>query len=310
MSIEIIIPNYNGFELIEKNVPKVIAAIDEKDISITIVDDASRQDEQEKLSAFIEKLAKDSKIPIRLLLNKNNVGFSSNVNRGALKSSADIIVLLNSDVSPEKGFLTPLLSHFKDENIFGVGCMDKSIEGDKQVLRGRGLAKWVRGFLVHRRGEVDKTDTFWISGGSCAYRTSIFQQLGGLDSLYNPFYWEDIDISYRAQKYGYKVVFEPKSIVVHTHAKGSIKKHYKNDRVQAIAMRNQITFVWKNITDNSLLLSNILFLPYYIIRSIVTRDMVFLKGFVLAVFRLPAIMKRRSEQKKYYIRSDKEIIPA
>lgn len=306
--IEVIIPNYNGFELIEKNIPKVLHVLAAyPNIEVTIVDDGSRIEEQELLSEYIKSINKKNKIQIKLMLFQKNLGFSSNVNRAALESTSDILVLLNTDVYPRKDFLDAVLPHFKDELLFGVGCMDESIE-DKTILRGRGIGEWKSGFILHRKGEVDRTDTFWVSGGSSAFRTDLFKLLGGFDPLYNPFYWEDIDLSYRAQKAGYKILFEPKSVVVHVHKKGSIKKHYKDDTIRSYAMRNQFTIVWKNITDIDLIFSHLLFLPLHLARAILKRDKIFLRGFFLAILRLPDIMKHRKIQKKQFILKDKDIL--
>lgn len=309
MKTEIIIPNYNGFDLIKENLPQIETIVrSEKNISITIVDDGSTPDEQEKLSEFISTFKKSTSIPVTLLLNQKNVGFSSNVNRAALISKATILILFNTDVTPEKGFLAPLLSHFSDPEVFGVACMDKSIEGEKTVLRGRGLARWHKGFLEHRKGEVNNINTFWISGGSSAVRADLFQKLSGFDPLYNPFYWEDIDLSYRAQKAGYKIIFEEKSVVVHMHRKGSIKKHYKDNTILSYAMRNQFTFIWKNITDSSLIASHLMYLPKYLVSALLRRDMIFMKGFCLAFLRLPDIMRHRNIQKRQFKLTDKEIL--
>lgn len=308
MRIEVVIPNFNGFDLIEQNLPKVIESVKHhKDVLLTIVDDGSLGAEQEKLCHYIEKHNKTSKLHVNLMLFQENLGFSSNVDRAALISKSDILILLNTDVAPHPDFLDALLPHFKDKDMFAVGCMDESIEA-KTVLRGRGIGEWKRGFVVHSKGEVDKTDTFWVSGGSGAFRTRIFQELGGLDRLYDPFYWEDIDLSYRAQKAGYKIYFEPKSVVIHVHKKGSIKKHYKDEVIKSYAMRNQFTFIWKNITDGNLLMSHFFWLPYYLLRSILSGDKIFLKGFLLAILRLPAIMKNRNVQKKQYKLTDKQIL--
>lgn len=308
MKLEIIIPNFNGFELIQQNLPKVIDSIKKHPpVTITIVDDGSKVEEQDKLSAYIEKHNKTAKTPVNLMMFQENMGFSSNVDRAALISTSEILVLLNTDVAPHPNFLDSLLPHFKDKNVFAVGCMDESIE-TKTVLRGRGIGEWKRGFIVHRKGEVDKTDTFWVSGGSGAFRTETFQMLGGLDKLYDPFYWEDIDLSYRAQKAGYTVLFEPKSVVIHVHKKGSIKKHYKDETIRSYAMRNQFTFIWKNITDTNLLISHILWLPYYLLRSIIKGDKIFLMGFLLALLRVLDIMKSRKIQKKQFVLTDKEIL--
>lgn len=308
MNIEVIIPNYNGFELIQKNLPKVISAVkNHKVAKITIVDDGSTLEEQKNLEEFVAKINRNSTAKINLMLFQQNKGFSSNVNRAALSSTADILILLNTDVYPHQNFLDALLPHFKDENIFGVGCMDESIE-DKTVLRGRGLARWDRGLLVHSKGEVDKSDTFWVSGGSSAFNRKLFQKLNGFDALYDPFYWEDIDLSYRAQKAGYKVLFEPKSVVVHVHKKGSIKKHYKDDVIKSYAMRNQFTFIWKNISDKKLLFSHFLWMPYYLLSAIARFDKIFLKGFFLAILRIPAILRQRNMQNRYYCKKDREVL--
>lgn len=310
MKLEIIIPNFNGFDLIKKNFPMVLAALgDEKDIEIIIVDDGSKKEEQEALNEFINKINKDSKIHVRLLLFERNVGFSSNVNRAALRSNSDLLIFLNSDAVPEKGFLKFLLPHFTDAALFGVGMMDKSIEGEKIILRGRGITYWKKGMLFHGKGEVDKTNTSWVSGGSSIVRTELFKKLGGFDSLYDPFYWEDIDLSYVARKAGYKILFEPKSIIVHSHFEGSIKKHYKEKDVTEISYRNQLIFIWKNITDTPFVISHLFLLPYYVARALLHFDIAFLKGFLLAVQRLPDIMKHREEIKKKFKLLDKEIIP-
>jgi GT2 family glycosyltransferase len=310
MSIDVIIPNYNGSHLIEKNLPAVVAAVKKyNNVQILIVDDGSKPEEQKKLSDIICKVHEKSPVKVHIQLNKRNVGFASNVNRGAHNSTADFLVLLNSDVSPERDFLDPIFPLFeKDEKLFGVGCMDKSIEGSKTVLRGRGIGLWKRGFLVHARGEVDQSDTLWISGGSSIVRREVFQKLGGFDPLYDPFYWEDIDLSYRAQKAGYSVRFEKESIVEHSHNEGAIRSTQTKERVQTIAYRNQFTFVWKNITDSKMLCSHILWLPYHFVKTLSNRDITFTRGFFLAIARLPAILLQRRKQQSLYKISDREIL--
>ncbi|MEK6846843.1 MAG: glycosyltransferase, partial [Nanoarchaeota archaeon] len=149
MSVDVVIPNYNGFELVKENLPKVIEEAKRYGGSIIIVDDGSNKDEFESLSNFV----KDKNI--LLLRNERNSGFSSAVNRGMSKSNSDFVVLLNTDVLPEDNFLDAAIKDLlSDGNLFGLGFMDKSVEDGKTILRGRGLAKWEKGFLVHRRGEV------------------------------------------------------------------------------------------------------------------------------------------------------------
>lgn len=306
MRIDVVIPNYNGSELIKKNLPKVIYETEKYNSLIIIPDDGSKEEDFNSLSSFVENLKNKR---IKLVRYEKNLGFSSNLNRGVSLSSADFVVLLNSDVIPEKDFLENALKDIlNDESLFGVGFMDKSVEAGQTVLRGRGLASWSRGFLIHRRGEVDHEDTFWISGGSSIVRRELFNKLSGFDPLYNPFYWEDIDLSYRARKSGYKVKFQPKSVVVHKHSEGAIKKNFTNFKVKKIAYRNQLIFIWKNITDLSLIMSHLMWLPLSILSAVLRYDLAFILGFLLAVLKLPDIIMRRLSQAKLYKLRDSEII--
>ena len=59
--------------------------------------------------------------------------------------------------------------------------------------------------------------TLFASGGHSAYRRDRFLEMGGFDPLFAPFYWEDVDLCYRAWKRGWKILFEPRSAVLHDH---------------------------------------------------------------------------------------------
>lgn len=306
MNISVVIPNYNGENLLKKNLPPLIDLIKdykEGDREIIVVDDASKDESKEFL-----RLIKEKDSILKFFINRKNLGFSSTVDKGAEKAKGEIIILLNTDVLPDKGFLEPLLSHFKTQEVFAVGCMDRSIEGDKEILRGRGVGSWKRGFLVHKKGDIRKSDTLWVSGGSGAFRKSIWDKLGGLDSLYNPFYWEDIDLSYRAKKAGYKTIFEKGSAVIHRHEEGAIKSNYTSSKIKIISYRNQFIFAWKNINDVDLILSHILWLPYHFIKAFLRLDKEFFAGFWEALVLSPKIYRKRRQQQKFIKRSDRQVL--
>lgn len=302
MNVSVVIPNYNGEELLLKNLPELFNELNKYkkgEIEVIVVDDGSEDNSVNVIKRFPK---------VKLLINPKNVGFSQTVNKGVEEAKGELILLLNTDVLPQKDFLDPLLTHFNDPNVFAVGCMDKSVEKNGEiVLRGRGIGLWKRGFLVHSRGEVDSNDTLWVSGGSGMFRNSIWEKLGGLNTLYNPFYWEDIDLSYRAQKSGYKVIFENKSVVLHEHEKGIIKKKFSPFRVKSIVYRNQFIFVWTNLTDSNLVLKHFLWLPYYFIKTILSLDFAFTIGFLNALLRIPKILKTRYNNKRLFILSDLEV---
>ena len=305
MKIDFIIPNFNGAHLIEHNIGKVINAHKGYRGEIIIIDDGSTSSDYVNL----EKAVKGSDAKITLLRHTINKGFSSAINTAVKHSDADYVVLLNSDVIPQQDFLTyPLESMISDTTLFGVGFLDESHEDDKVIKRGRGIGIWKRGIMQHMRGEVDSNDTFWISGGSCIIRRSYFTRLGGMDTLFNPFYWEDIDLSYRAKKAGYKIMFDNRAIVDHFHEKGSIQNNFNEMDINSTAYRNQFIFIWKNITSSHLLINHIMYLPIVLLSAIKGGDMNLIKGFFLAVMKLPAIINKRHKQRAFNKISDIEII--
>jgi GT2 family glycosyltransferase len=303
MKISIVIPNYNGEYLLKKNLEKVFKEVNTYEGGkgeIIVVDDGS-------MDGSVSEILKHKTENLKLIENKKNLGFAPTVNKGVKAATGEIVILLNTDVYPEDGFLEPLLKHFSDEKVFAVGCLDRSVESGGIILRGRGLGEWKRGFLVHRRGEVDKTNTLWVSGGSGAFRKIIWDRLGGLNELYAPFYWEDIDLSYRALKSGYKVLFEPRSIVVHEHEKGAIKSKYSVFKIKKIAYRNQFIFVWGN-ADLNIIFSHILWLPYYFVKAVVNSDWPFFLGFLKALLLIPKLLKFRFMAQKLFVKKDAEVI--
>lgn len=303
-TISIIIPNYNGKKLLGLNLPLIIKLKEEwKEIcEIIVVDDKSTDDSIKFLS---------EKFPSLTIIKKHdNSGFIDTVNLGIEKAKGEFVLLLNTDVSPDSDIVPKLLMHFKDKKVFGVGCLDKSVEDGKVIERGRGIGIFLKGFLVHKRGQTNKDNTLWVSGGSAMFRKSTWQYLGGLDSIYSPFYWEDIDISYRALKAGYKILFDNKAQVVHKHEKGSIMSNYSSKQILEISLRNQILFVWKNISKPSYLLNHLIYLFWNICKGLGKGDIIYLSSFLKALLKIPVVVAHRCKQSRNWKYKDDEILSA
>lgn len=297
MHVSVVIPNWNGAYLLEKHLQRVLRAAPGAEIIVT--DDASTDGSLQYLK---------NKFPTVITVERRkHKGFAANVNTGVARATGDIVVLLNTDVEPEPGFLAPLLIHFTDPAVFAVGSLEKSVESGKIVLRGRGLAHWAKGYYIHSRGEVDRKSTAWVAGGSGAFRKSMWQTLGGMDTLYNPFYWEDIDVSYRARKAGWKTLFEPKSVVHHYHEEGKIIREFTTDDIKRIAYRNQFIFIWKNVTDMRILLAHAVWTPIRLLQAFFSGDILMLQGYCMAFMKFPAIVRHRITQRPLDKRSDRDL---
>jgi len=305
MKISIIVPSFNGKKLLEKNLPAVFKACQsfsgsKNDWEIIVVEDGS----SDKSVSFIKE-----KYPtIKLVVHKDNQYFAVSCNDGVKAAQGEIVVLLNNDVIPEKNFLEPLLENFSDKMVFSVGCQEKSQDKSKTILSGRAGGEFKRGFLVHWRAkDQDKKDTLWTASGSAAYRKSLWVKLGGLDPLFRPAYGEDIDLSYRALKSGFKVLFEAKSKVFHQHETTNIKA-FGEKKIKIYAFKNQFLFVWKNITDIKYLFLHFFWLFYHLLSQLKNGDWLFFKGFLLAVKQLSETLSSRSRAKKHFRLKDREII--
>lgn len=299
LSVSIVLPNWNGAGLLRKNLPAVIAAA--KGAEIIVADDAS---EDESV-----KMLKDSFPQVAVVANRTRQGFAGNINSGVARAAGDIVILLNTDVRPDKDFIAPLISHFSDPQVAAVGCLEESHEPGGIVKRGRGIARWEKGFFVHSRGEVNATDTAWVSGGSSAFRRSVWQKLGGMDTVYNPFYWEDIDLSYQILKSGYTIMFEPKSVVGHYHEEGKIKTSFTPSDIKRIVYRNQFIFLWKNISDPVLWAAHCLWMPVRLIQAVLRGDMLMLQGYGMVLTRLMEVQKSRARASLHWRRKDREVFP-
>ena len=288
--VSVIIPNYNGRDLLAKNLSGVISAANyskNRIMEVIVVDDDSKDASCE----FI----KDKYPEIRLIKHSQNRGFAASVNTGVRSAKAELVCLLNSDVMPDRDFLEHVLANFKDANVFAVSLHEAGY--------GWGKAYFKNGFVELAPGAETASihDTFWASGGSAIFARTLWIKVGGMDEiLFSPFYWEDIDLSYRAAKRGYKVLWDPAGKVVHEH-EATVKK--ANARyVAKIRQRNQILFIWKNITSQTLFRRHIKGL---IIR--IARHPGYILILVSALSKLFSARRARKREKKSAKVSDEAI---
>ena len=289
--VSIIIPNYNGENLISKTLPSVLSAYRYKRNNIKeiiVVDDDS--------SDQSVKLIKENFPEIKLIKPKENRGFSSSINTGARTAKSALLCLLNTDVLVSKNFLISALPHFSDKRVFAVSLNEKGYSWAKGRFEG--------GVVIHDKVSVSSRvhDTFWVNGGSGVFRRRYFMRLKGMDEeLFSPFYWEDVDLSYRAQKRGYLTLWEPNANVVHKH-ESTIAKFSEKSYRDSILERNQLIFIWKNITSPFLFRKHIIGL----FKRVITAP-----GYIKVVIRvlrcLKPIMKARKRELKRTKVSDETI---
>ena len=302
LTISVVIPNWNGIDLLEKCLSSIYEADEFKEDKheVLVVDDASKYN--------IADLIKDSFPKTRVIRNSRNMGFGRTCNRGIKEAKGELIVLLNNDIMVSKDFLGPLKAHFKNPEVFAVS--PKLYYWDMKTFNyGMHMGKFKDGYLsLWNEAETGNGDrvsqavpTIFAVGGAMCFRKRDFLWLGGFDDIYRPNCWEDIDISYRAQKRGLKVLYEPKSLVYH---KGAATLNY----VRHKEIKNELLFMWKNLNDSHMLWSHLNQIPKFLYCGKHSSRITFLIGYLRAFNHIVPAMINRFREKKYAKTSDKKIL--
>ena len=252
----VVIPNWNGKDLLAKYLPSVVAALAGNPANeIVVVDNGSTDGS----AGFVR-----SAFPqVKLVALPANLGFGGGSNAGFRAAANDIVVLLNSDMRVDSGFLEPLLEGFADPLVFAVACQIFFTDPGK-LREETGLTQgWWQDGSLRVRHRIDPAidglfPCFYGGGGSCAFDRRKFWELGGFDRLLEPFYLEDTDLGYLAWKRGWKVLYQPRSVVYHEH-RGTIGKRFSEEYIQTVLKKNFVLFCWKNIHQGPMLAAHFFF---------------------------------------------------
>ena len=275
--ISVIIPVYKNIDLFLKNLRDNLNFLE--DCQIIVVNDDPSKSLEKDFTQFKK---------IILLENKKNLGFGQSVNLGVKKATGRFLFLLNSDVILEDKSYLNALNYFNDKKVFAISFAQKEKDGS---VVGKNKIYWQRGLYHHQKAENLKFgNNGWAEGGASIIDKDKFLKLGGFDPIYSPFYWEDIDLSNRARKAGWRILFDPKILVTHHH-ESTIGKYYDKKQIKIIAYRNQLIFTWKNLSTAKLILEHLFFLPILIINHLIRGDYLLLVAFIKALAKLPQIKK-------------------
>lgn len=272
--VSVLIPTYNGRHLLEQHLPAVIDCLREAD-EIVIVDDCGTDTTRDYLTkkfalipSSAEKMwegkVKGKHIKVTLVQTQRNLRFAGACNVGAQIAGNELIFLLNNDVSPEKDVLQYLIPYFDEPDCFAVGC--KEYEQDRSgEVSGRNLLWFERGRFMHSKARsMTSGKTAWVSGGSGLFDREKWVLLGGFDTRFYPAYWEDIDLSFRAQNKGWKVLFEEKAVVFHKHESTHVDV-FGQKRIDRMSLKNGTAFIVKHATGKQYL-QYLLWKPYWFVR--------------------------------------------
>jgi GT2 family glycosyltransferase len=290
-AVTIVLPNYDGAELLRRFLPSVMDAARgiEPPAGVLVVDDASTDDSV--------RILREEFPQVTVLVNPRNLGFGATANRGVEAARSPFVVLLNTDAEPAVDLLDPLLERMREAP--DVAAVVPRI---MQVTTGETCESVVFGtfrrglFRLERRPELCESEhplpVLYPCGAAVMLRRDVFIELGGFDDLFAPFYWEDVDLGYRMWRAGHRVLYEPRSAVLHYHP-GAIKATRSEERAHFVQDRNRFLFMWKDL-DASLLLRHFALLPAHVVVSALTGRGRFVSALMSALPALPHALARRS----------------
>ena len=280
---------------------------------IIFVDNNSSDNSINKLNLFAKKNKS-----ITLVTNSKNLGFAGGINSGlrqALSKKYDYIALLNPDATADKNWLKFLIKEIDKHNHCGIttGLMIRSKTSTIDST-GEFYTTWGLPGPRNRDEPVENApskpgEVFGATGGGAIYRAAIFDDIDMFDEDFF-MYYEDVDLSFRAQLAGWKVCFTPKAIAYH-------KVGASSKKVPGLAVYNTfknlpLVFI-KNVPGKLFWYIGLrFFLTYWLIFASAVRHgngWSAFKGMLASIIRKPAAYhKRRSIQKNRkvpvdYIRS-------
>jgi len=314
MKLSVIILNWNGKDLLKRCLPSVISAVEyvKGKNEVIVVDNGSIDGSLQFLKSKFPK--------VKVIALKKNMGIAPAHNIGVKNVKGDVVVFLNNDIMLKKDSLKHMLKHFKNPKVFGVAA--KLIKWDKKTIQCEFIGcSFILGTVVLTQpnsGKIDKNEfkeprfTFVAPGGASAIDRKKLLKLGGFDEIYAPFYWEEIDLSYRAYKRGWISLYEPKAIFYHKH-RATLNREFTRDQLLLQELKTRFIFTWSNFYDPKILLKHFVFLPLILLRSAFrspyrSKRFIDVRAFFQALKHWREIMKKRSRDRKHAKLSDKEAL--
>jgi GT2 family glycosyltransferase len=196
------------------------------DLHIIVVENGSEDGSAERLEKFQKAHSKN----LTILYNTTNKGFAGGVNTGirwAQEQHFSYVALFNNDAVADKDWLLSLASQAASHETYGIVTGLLLHEDGKTIdTTGEQYSTWGLAFARDRNqpaGTASKAgEVFGATGGASLYKMSMLNAIGLFDEAYFAYY-EDVDISFRAQLAGWKVYYEPSAIAYHKRGATSSK---------------------------------------------------------------------------------------
>jgi GT2 family glycosyltransferase/glycosyltransferase involved in cell wall biosynthesis len=210
--VSVIVPSYGQVDFSARCLAAIAAHPPGTPFEVILAEDASG----DPAIAQLRQVAN-----LRLIENRQNLGFLLNCNEAAGHSNAEFLLFLNNDTQVQPGWLDALVDLLRRRSD-AAAAGAKLIYPDGRLQEAGGII-WddATGWNYGRLDDPDKPvynyvrETDYLSGAALLVRRADFEALGGFDPAYAPAYCEDSDLAFRLRAAGRRVLYQPRSVVVH-----------------------------------------------------------------------------------------------
>jgi N-acetylglucosaminyl-diphospho-decaprenol L-rhamnosyltransferase len=253
--LSVVIPTYNAVGQVEPLLRQLLE-LDAAQLRVIVADDASPDGTAAQLAARFPQ--------VTVVAGEENVGFGPNVNRGVELVESSYLAILNSDVELVGNPFTALIARLEQEpRVFAVmpliyNTAYGQVENLTQLrcryglpwheqlpptphftrLVAGGLEPWLS--PLSSPAGLPTTIRAVLCGAAFVCRTADFRVLEGFDPRYEPCYWEDVDLGYRAARLGRTCETVSRALVMHRHSESIDRAH--GERKLGYMLQNQLRF--------------------------------------------------------------------
>ncbi|RNC64698.1 glycosyltransferase family 2 protein [Proteiniphilum sp. X52] len=249
MKTSVVILNWNGRKLLEQFLPSVLAHSLNEECDVIVADNHSSDDSLEFLRTHYPDL------PV-IVLDKN-WGFAEGYNKALQQVDSEYVVLLNSDVETTPDWVRPLVSYMDAHPEVAAAQPKILAYNNKNRFEYAGASggfidrygyPFCRGRILHvveeDRGQYDTAiPVFWATGACLCIRRKDYAEAGGLDGRFFA-HMEEIDLCWRLNARGRRVMCVPESVVYHV---GGASLNQDNPKKMYLNFRNNLLMIYKNI---------------------------------------------------------------
>ncbi len=244
--VSIIVPVYNQFHYTYACLKSIAVNSGEIPYEVLIANDCSTD-----LTTQLEEIIGG----VKVITNEENLRFLRNCNHAAKEAKGEYILFLNNDTQVQSNWLQPLIDLIEsDETIGMVGSKLIYPNGLLQEAGGiiwKDASAWNYGNgqnpAMPEYSYVKEVD--YISGAAIMIRTSLWNQLGGFDETFAPAYCEDSDLAFQVRAAGYKVMLQPKSVVVHFEGVSNGTNTSSGQKAYQVLNQKKFYEKWKDVLE-------------------------------------------------------------